>query len=136
MKETGIVTDLKGEVAVVKVEREIIDPEDCCGRKTTLKSFFLETRNLCQAKIGDQVWVESDDDTAKSRNLIQICISVAVFVVGLGAADAALPLLGISRYLEPLSLAAGVIIASGAFGLMKLIDKRNSRNIPASYELA
>ncbi|WP_010262608.1 SoxR reducing system RseC family protein [Treponema primitia] len=136
MRETGIVTDIRGETAVVKVERLLTTGGGCCGSVTTVESVFLETRNLCQAKIGDHVRVESDYDKVRFRNLAQIGICIAAFIISLGIGDALLPQLGVSTYKGPLSFGLGMVMTIAAFGIIRWSNKKNPANTPIAYELA
>jgi hypothetical protein len=133
MKETGVVTDIKGEMAVVKVIRLITTGGGCCGTITTRKPFFLETRNLCQASIGDQVKVESDYDKARVRKLVQIGICLAAFTIGIGIGDSAL---GISAYKAPAAFGLGILLAIIAFGIIRWFNKKNPSAVPVAYETA
>jgi hypothetical protein len=134
MKETGIVTDIRGETAVVKVERKTTSGAKCCVGVTAVKPFFLETRNLCQARVGDHVQVESDDDKTASRNLVQTGLCILAFVIGLSAAGAVFPLLGIAGHREPLSFGLGLIMAALSFGIMRQINRKRMR-VPTACEL-
>ncbi|MFP3040777.1 SoxR reducing system RseC family protein [Treponema primitia] len=136
MKETGIVTDIRGEMAVVKVERLLTTGGGCCVNVTTVESVFLETRNLCQANIGDHVRVESDYDKVKFRNLVQIGLCFAAFIISLGIGDTLLPRLGVSTYKGPLSFGLGMVMAIAAFGIIRWANKKNPSDIPIAYELA
>jgi hypothetical protein len=136
MKETGVVIDIKDDMAVVKVERLLTTGGGCCGNVTVREPAFLEARNLCHARIGDQVRVESDYDRVKFRNLVQIGICLAVFIISLGIGDAVWPSLGISTYKGPLSFGLGMAMTIATFGIIRRVNKKNPSNIPAAYELA
>jgi hypothetical protein len=136
MKETGVVIAIKDDMAVVKVERLLTTGGGCCGQVTTREPAFLETRNLCHARIGDQVRVESDYDKVQFRNLVQMGICLAAFIVSLGIGDAVWPRLGITTYKEPLSFGLGMVVTGAAFGIIRRVNKKNPRNIPAACELA
>jgi hypothetical protein len=127
MNETGIVTDIRGETAVVKVERQTTVGAACCVGVTAVKPFFLEARNLCHAGVGDHVRVESDDDKAPFRSLARAGLCIAVFVIGLGAAGTVFPLLGIAGHREPLALGLGLALAVLSFVIMRHINRKKTR---------
>jgi hypothetical protein len=134
MNETGIVTDIRGETAVVKVERQTTVGATCCVGVTAVKPFFLEARNLCHARVGDHVRVESDDDKAPFRSLAQAGLCIAAFVIGLGAAGAVFPLLGIAGHREPFSFGLGLVMAALSFGIARRVNRKKMR-APAACEL-
>jgi hypothetical protein len=136
MKETGIVTELKDDIAMVKVERLITTGGGCCGNITTMEPAFLEARNQCKARIGDHVLVESDYDRVKFRNLVQIGACIAAFIISLGIGDTVWPLLGFTSHKDPLSFGLGMVMAIIAFGLIRWSNKRHPADTPIAYELA
>jgi hypothetical protein len=123
-------------MAVVKVERLLTTGGCCCGNITTKEPAFLKTRNLCHARIGDQVRVESNYDKVKFRNLVQIGICLAAFIISLGIGDAVWPRLGIATYREPLSFGLGMVMTIAAFEIIRWVNKKNPTAIPTAYELA
>ncbi|GHV60301.1 hypothetical protein AGMMS49587_01170 [Spirochaetia bacterium] len=135
MKETGIVTDIKGELAVVKVERLIVTGGGCCG-STSRDSFFLEALNRCHARVGDHVRVESDFDKIRFRNFAQTGICIAAFTISSGIADAVLPLLGISAYKELLIVGPGMIMAAIALMIIRRFNKRSPPAVPVACGVA
>jgi hypothetical protein len=104
MKETGIIVNLKGDVAVVKVKREAAS--DCCHLDAT-KDAFLEAYNNCNAALYDTVLVESDEDTAKRLGYARFGIYIAGFFAGLVLGAWGAELSGFAHLRTPLGLATG-----------------------------
>jgi hypothetical protein len=119
---------------VVKVERETTSGAKCCVGVTAVKPFFLEARNLCQARMGDHVQVEPDDDKTASRNLAQAGLCILAFVIGLGVAGVLFPLPGIAGHREPLSLGRGLAMAALSFGITRRVNRKRMR-VPTACEL-
>jgi hypothetical protein len=83
MKETGVVVNLKGTVATVKVSRPA-SSSGCCHFDTT-RDEFLDAYNTCNAAINDRVSVESTEEVEKKQAFVQFGVYMAGFVLGLVA---------------------------------------------------
>jgi hypothetical protein len=81
MKETGVVVNLKGALATVKVTRPAAS-KSCCHFDTT-KDEFLDAYNTCNAAVNDRVSVESAEETEKKQAFVQFGVYIAGFVIGL-----------------------------------------------------
>ncbi|GHV79503.1 hypothetical protein AGMMS49944_12940 [Spirochaetia bacterium] len=122
MKETGIVVNLKGALATVKVTRQAAS-SGCCHFDTT-RDEFLDANNTCNAAVNDRVSVESAAETEKSQAFIQFGIYTAGFVFGLVAGNYAAGLFNAETMREAFSAAA----ALAAVIITRLIYKRLSGN--------
>ncbi|AEF85814.1 putative positive regulator of sigma E, RseC/MucC [Treponema primitia ZAS-2] len=81
MKETGVVVNIKGALATVKVKRPAAS-KGCCHFDTT-KDEFLEAYNNCNAAVNDTVSVESEVETEKRQAFIKFGLFIAAFMIGL-----------------------------------------------------
>jgi hypothetical protein len=104
MKETGVIVNLRGDVAVVRVKREAAS--DCCHLDAT-KDEFLEAYNNCNAALNDRVLVESDEDKAKRLGYARFGIYLAGFFAGLVLGAWGAEFSGFESLKTPLGLAAG-----------------------------
>jgi hypothetical protein len=104
MKETGIIVNLKGDVAVVKVKREAAS--DCCHLDGE-KDEFLEAYNNCNAAVNDTVLVESDADKVKHSGYLRFALYLAGFAAGLILGALGAELSGFGYLKTPVGLAGG-----------------------------
>jgi positive regulator of sigma E activity len=123
MKETGIVVNLKGTLAIVKVTRPAASC-GCCHFDST-KDEFLDAYNTCNAVVNDRVSVESAEETEKKQAFVQFGVYMAGFVFGLVAGQYAAGLFNIENMKELFSVAA----ALAAVVIIHLVYKRRSGNV-------
>jgi hypothetical protein len=109
MKETGIIVNLKGDVAVVRVKREAAS--DCC-HLDAVKDEFLEAYNTCNAAVNDTVLVESDGDKIKRLGYARFGIYLASFAAALVLGSRAAEIWGLESLKTALGLAAGFAAAA------------------------
>jgi hypothetical protein len=133
MQETGIVTGLDGEFALVRVTR--IAANGCgCGVTTAKQDDEVKARNLCNAEAGDTVRLETAYDRDYFRSSIRTAACVPGFVAGALIGEALLPALGVARSM-PLSAGLGAVAAAAAFFIAKrFFDKKPLRGA-AAYEV-
>jgi len=132
MQETGIVTELNGNMATLKVIRKV--PIGCgCGKAITTEEIFIEVKNLCNAKLNDEVVLGSTHDELRYRSTIRACGTVFAFILGAAAGELLFPHLGVSFY-APFSLALGIVL--GVFAFLAINRHFRKQPLPAQAALA
>ena len=133
MLETGIVTELNGNMATVKVNRK--DPTGCgCGNSITTEEVLVEVKNLCKARLNDKVVLGSTHDELRYRSSIRAFGAVFAFLLGAGAGEILFPRLGISFY-APFSLGFGLILGIFAFLAINRRLKKQALPAQAAYSI-
>ena len=133
MRETGIVTELNGTMATLKVIRKV--PTGCgCGNTVTTEEFIIEVKNTCGAKPGDQVAFGSTYDESRFRNAVRACISVFAFLAGFIAGEVLFPRLGFS-FQALFSGAIGVVLGVIAFLVITRRYRKNPLPGQAAYSI-
>jgi positive regulator of sigma E activity len=117
MKETGIVVNLKNDIAVVKVERES-SSGSCCHFNAKTEA-FVEAANLCGAKINDLVEIRSEGDTRKKAALLRLALCAMLFIGGLVIGDRLAAVTDRAEQKEAISLGTGAVFAASAFFLTR-----------------
>jgi hypothetical protein len=135
MREIGQVTALKGDMAVVKIERLLTIGGGCCCAETW-ETVCLETRNKCGAGVGDYVNIISDYDRIKFREIVKLLACAGAFIISLGAGNYLWPVLGLGAWKDPLSFAFGGILSLAAFVLIGVAYRKQPAFIPEAYEVA
>jgi hypothetical protein len=128
MKETGLVINLKGGFAVVKLEREI--PADCCNKTSKKEAYFVEARNLCHAEINNKVSVEAESAISPSMRVLLIALCAAGFIAGLVLGEKISALSGLSSYRDLFSLGLAVILAGVLFAGFRYRSTRGKNSAP------
>jgi hypothetical protein len=132
MKECGRIVDLKGNIAVVKVERDA--PGDCC-KMDKKELVFLEARNVCGAGIGDQVYLDPGTAGTPLRRLKKLGIGIGLFFGGLILGDYAASRLGLGSGKELFSLASGLVPVVLFYLILRaLAGKKAEGDLPAAYQ--
>jgi len=133
MRETGIVTELNGNMAVLKVMRKV--PTGCgCGNSVTIEEIRVEVKNNCAAKLGDQVAFGSTHDESRFRHTARAFVSVSAFLAGFITGEAIFPRLGIS-FPALVSGAIGVTLAVIPFLIITRHYKKNPLPAQAAYSI-
>ncbi|HOV21344.1 MAG TPA: SoxR reducing system RseC family protein [bacterium] len=83
MKENGKVIELKGDIAVVKMERK--NKCEKCGlcEKIAGRDPFIEVKNKIDAKIGDEVEVEIKEDDLLKISIFIFGFPLLGFILGI-----------------------------------------------------
>jgi hypothetical protein len=133
MQETGVVTGLDGEFALVKVIR--IETNGCgCGVSTAKQENLLRVRNLCKAEEGDRVNFESSYDRSKYRVSMQSAACVPAFITGALIGEYLVPLFGFAG--SPFfSAVLGFFSAAAAFWVIRGIYRKKPLGEAAAYEI-
>ncbi|MDR1505570.1 MAG: SoxR reducing system RseC family protein [Treponema sp.] len=117
MRETGIVTALDGDFALVRVIR--MESNGCgCGVTNRRQESLVRAKNLCAAEKGDKVHVETSHDRSQFRLTMQSALCVPAFVAGALAGEFAAPALGLpaAAFSAVLGAGAGAAAFSAALG--------------------
>jgi hypothetical protein len=129
MKETGVVTETKGDMAVVKVKRLV--PNGCgCGVTNRNEEILVEVRNLCNARVNDRVYLNSNHDIQQLRNTVKMGVPLLVFAVIGIATERVLALRDLNAWIKPLALGLGLVFALIAFAIIQGHYKK--RPVPLS----
>jgi hypothetical protein len=95
MREQGIVTEIRGEKAVVKVLT--FGSLGCgCGNVSCRRFEDLEVQNLCGAKKDEWILLESEREQGKQRGMLQTAGSFCLFILGTGLGQVICRALGIT----------------------------------------
>ncbi|MDR1429221.1 MAG: SoxR reducing system RseC family protein [Spirochaetaceae bacterium] len=132
MREKGTVTEVKGDMAVVRVER--LENTGCgCGNCVRKDEVLIEAHNRCKARLNDKVYLESNDDWVKYRSTIRTAASFGTLILGMAAGNIMFSRLG--QALIPCSAALGLILAAAAFLVITKIFKSRPLSRPEAAEL-
>ncbi|MDR1212036.1 MAG: SoxR reducing system RseC family protein [Spirochaetaceae bacterium] len=132
MREKGTVTKLTGDMATVRVER--LENTGCgCGNCVRKNEALIEARNKCDARLNDQVYLESNYDWAKYRSTVRTAVSFGALILGMAAGNGMFPRLGPAAV--PCSVALGFILAATAFLAITKIFTRKPLSRPEVVEL-
>jgi hypothetical protein len=132
MREKGIITELNGDTAIVRVER--LENTGCgCGNCVRKKETLVKARNSCNAGLNDQVYLESNYDWVKYRSTIKTALSFTVLVLGMAAGNFIFPRLGLTSI--SYSVACGLILAAAAFLVITKIFSRRPLSQGEAVEL-
>ncbi len=132
MKDVGVVERCEGEEAVVTVTRH----EACgtCGacNKSSAGTLQVTAHNEAGAEQGDRVELTVEvTDFMKAVFLIYALPAIGL-VLGMAAAYAAAPSLGITRFREPFSALIGLLLMFALFILARVYGKRHHGSYSAS----
>ncbi|MDR1955816.1 MAG: hypothetical protein LBQ30_03075 [Treponema sp.] len=127
MKEIGQVVALKGNIAVVQVERDA--PGDCC-RMDKKALVLLEAPNGCGAGIGDPVYIESGASDTPLWRLGRLGGGLGFFTGGLLLGDYAASGLGLASLKELFSLAAGVLLGLLFYRGLRILAGKQPEEAP------
>jgi hypothetical protein len=135
MREIGMVTEIKGNIAVIRVDRRSFKG---CGRGCAdcKEDYLLEVRNLCKARVNDWVYLDSNYDVRKFRNIVKAGISLLIFVLIGTIAENTLPLLNLSAGVKPLTLILGSAPAIAAFILIGKYFRKKPLPITTAHTIA
>ncbi|MDR2048010.1 MAG: SoxR reducing system RseC family protein [Treponema sp.] len=129
MQETGVVTETMGDMAVVKVKRLV--PNGCgCGVTNLNEETLVEVRNLCNARVNDRVYLNSNHDIQQLRNTVKMGVPLLVFAVTGVAAERVLTLLDFNAWVKPLALSLGLAFGLITFAVIQRYYKK--RPVPLS----
>jgi len=133
MLEKGIVTELKGDRATVKVQRQV--NTGCgCGNMLTTEETLVEVKNLCQAGLNDWVALNSNHDIINYRNALQIGVAFLAFISGIAVGEHVFPFFGLTPK-TPVSLGIGFALGIIAFLIFRKISRRKSLPVQVAYKL-
>jgi hypothetical protein len=134
MKEIGQVTALKGDMAVVRIERLLTTGGGCCCAESW-ETVHLEARNNCGAGIDDYVNIVSDYDRLKFREVVKLLACAGAFTLSLGIGNYLWPVLGFGVWKDPLSFGLGGVLALAVFALIGIAYRKQPAFIPEAYEV-
>jgi positive regulator of sigma E activity len=125
MRETGIVINIKNNIAVVKVKRPA--SAGCCNLDSE-QDVFIDAYNNCNANINDTVSVDSEEDLIKKHGLTQSVISLAATIAGLIAGYYISEIIGIEKLKQSFIFAIAIITVIILIFLYKKITKVKIKN--------
>jgi hypothetical protein len=132
MREKGTITELNGDMAIVKVER--FENTGCgCGNSVRKNETLVEARNRCKAGLNDQVYLDSNYDWIKFRSTIKTAVSFGVLILGMAVGNFIFPRLGLASV--SYSIVFGLILAAAAFLVITKIFKRRPLSQAEAAEL-
>jgi hypothetical protein len=135
MKETGVVTETRGDMAVVKVKRLV--PNGCgCGVTNRNEEILVEVRNLCNARVNDRVYLNSNHDIQQLRNTVKAGVPLLVFALIGVTAEHALALLDLTGWIKPLALSLGLVFALITLAVIQRHYKKRPIPLSAAHEIA
>lgn len=130
MAEVGLVTALKGNLAVAKMTRK----EACakcraCIAGLSEKEMVIEAENTCGAKVGDWVEIELEGDGFLTAVLIAYGLPLVALIAGICLGYFVItPALNIGEMGEVLSFGVGILFTALAYLWIKLNEKRWNTN--------
>ena len=133
MLEKGIVVELKGDRAAVKVQRQVTT--GCgCGNMLTTEETMVEVKNLCQAGLNDWVALNSTHDIKKYRDAAQLGAAFLAFISGIAVGEYLFPHFGLIPQ-TPVSLGIGAVL--GIIGFLTIQGIYRKKPLPAqvAYKL-
>jgi hypothetical protein len=133
MQETGVVISVRDGFAVVKLRRDI--PADCCNKTSKKDAYFVEARNLCNAKANAKVSVEMENAPGPSARILMIGLCAAGFIAGLVLGEKVSALPGLSPYRDLCSLGFALALAGGIFVLFRYFLRRGKNRSPVISEI-
>jgi len=134
MRETGIVTKLTGDMVMVKVNRKV--STGCgCGNSVTTEETMIKAKNLCNAKLNDQVVIATTHDEKRYQSNIKAFGAVFAFGVGAVAGENIFPHMGVELS-APYSLIIGFSLGVFTYRKISNIFKKKPLPDPVAYSLA
>ena len=133
MLEKGIVTELKGDMATVKVQR-LVNTGCGCGNMLTTEDTLVEVKNLCHANLNDPVALNSIHEITSYRNIIQAIGASLAFIMGIAAGEHIFPYVGITPKTS-VSVGFGLVLGTIAFLTIRGIYRKKSLPVPVAYKL-
>jgi multisubunit Na+/H+ antiporter MnhE subunit len=131
--ETGIVVELNGDMAKVCVDR-VINLGRCCAKLDVSEKTMVEVKNICNAKLNDEVAINSTHDIARNRNAVTFSGTFLAFAVGTAFGNALLPRLGIFLG-TPVSAGIGLVLGCIALFLIRNAFRKDRLPALAAYEI-
>lgn len=131
MKETGIVYSIKDDEVLVRLKRRAA----CMGcRACSIGSggdMIIKTVTSENLKVGDMVAIEIDSASIIKAILFIYLFPTVSFLVGLLAGLRIIPLLGIDRHKEIISLLTGLLLLSVSLFLARWYGIRRTSSYQA-----
>jgi uncharacterized transporter YbjL len=131
--ETGIVVELNGDMAKVCVDR-VINLGRCCAKLDVSEKTLVEVKNICNAKLNDEVVINTTHNLARNRNAVTFSGTFLAFAIGAATGNAILPRLGLFLG-TPFSVGIGLVL--GAIVLFLILSTFRKNRLPemAAYEI-
>ena len=131
MKEKGVVVDIRGTVAKIKLM-----PSEACKScpsggicQPAGKTMFMEAENIAKAKVGDEVWVET---LAKQGMIAVFFLFIFPLILGM------IGILMTARHGGFYMVIAGIFGLGAGLLIAKIIDnylRRKGKFLPALTEV-
>jgi len=133
MREKGIVTKLNGDMVMVKVDRKV--STGCgCGNSVTTEETMVKAKNLCNAKLNDQVVIATSHDETRFQSNIKAFGAVFAFGIGAVAGENIFPHMGVSTS-GPYSIIIGIFLGVFTYRKISSVFKKKPLPDPVAYAL-
>lgn len=132
MEQYGLVTENKGETALVNLQRHLVCER--CGRCGLLsgagkRDLIIEALNPINAEKGQRVLLESDDNQIILLSFMLYMVPILVLVAGIALwLTQIAPYLGLEGRQELPAVAAGFILMGLVYYFIRIWDKRVKNN--------
>jgi hypothetical protein len=132
MREKGIVIELNGDMVKVSVDRVINLSQG--GSAPVTEKILLEVKNICNAKLNDEVIINSALKLARHQRVAAFSGFFIAFAIGSSIGNAILPRLGIVIG-APFSAGIGIVLGCIFLLVTRNIFKKNRVPELAAYAI-
>ncbi|MBW6464080.1 MAG: SoxR reducing system RseC family protein [Dethiobacteria bacterium] len=132
MEQYGLVTENKGDTALVNLQRHLVCEK--CGRCGLLsgaakRDLIIEALNPIKAEKGQRVLLESDDNQIILLSFMLYMVPILALVAGIALwLTQIVPYLGLEGRQELPAAAAGFILMGLVYYFIRIWDKRVKNN--------
>lgn len=121
MRETGIVTEIRGNTAKVKIVKRSACGENCasCKGGCVPTERILAVKNTIGAECGDKVLIEMSDSRVIGAAFFVYILPLFIFIAGYFV----LFFMGMA---ESLAIVISLVVTALFFALLKIYDKKNA----------
>lgn len=116
MTEQGVVKELKGQFAVVQMQKHAACAGcNACKKGSSDNDIFIEAENPINASVGDKVEVDLEAPNLLTAAIIVYMIPLLALLIGV--------FIGYKMGSDMMSAILGVVFMAATFGMIKLKDK-------------
>jgi uncharacterized membrane protein YeaQ/YmgE (transglycosylase-associated protein family) len=131
--EKGIVVELNGDMVKVCVDR-VINLGRCCAKLDVSEKTLVDVKNVCNAKLNDEVVINSTYDIVRNRNAVTFSGTFLAFAIGASIGNAVLPRLGLFIG-TPFSVGIGLVLGAIVLLLIRSTFRKNRLPALAAYAI-